>query len=463
MEIKYISKEDANKLIEKEESHFFDQKAKEISGEKVQKISVAFANTDGGEFCIGIKDKKDEPITERRWDGFDTMEEYNALLSNFMSISPTLSYNCCFLKCTEPEYKGYILYIKIDKSISVHETAKGKIYIRQGAQSLPLTEREHIDSLRYAKGTVSYENELVPQAKPESVYESEILKSFLKDLSPQTDSLEFCFSENLIDEEKCIPTVAGLLLFSVNPSSVLPRKCAVKIVRYTTKDDDPERDNLEYTITLEGPLYKLIKITCDKIVEIMSQIKVWDANGKLKTMEYPKETIWEIVTNALIHRDYSVSDDVRILIYDNRIEIISPGKLPANITPNNILERRYARNAKIVRILNKYKDAPNKDIGEGLNTAFQKMKEWKLQAPQIIEKDDSVCVVIAHIPLANSSDLILQFLKNNEEITNKQARDITGIKSENQVKNEFYKLREGGYIEKVPGKGGAASAWRLKK
>lgn len=96
MEIKYISKEDANKLIEKEESHFFDQKAKEISGEKVQKISVAFANTDGGEFCIGIKDKKDEPITEKRWDGFDTMEEYNALLSNFISISPTLSYKCCF-------------------------------------------------------------------------------------------------------------------------------------------------------------------------------------------------------------------------------------------------------------------------------------------------------------------------------------------------------------------------------
>ena len=79
MNIKNISKEEADKLIE-EESHFFDQKAKEISGDKVQKISVAFANTDGGEFCIGIKDKKDEPITENRWDGFDTMEEYNAIL-----------------------------------------------------------------------------------------------------------------------------------------------------------------------------------------------------------------------------------------------------------------------------------------------------------------------------------------------------------------------------------------------
>lgn len=47
----------------------------------------------------------------------------------------------------------------------------------------------------------------------------------------------------------------------------------------------------------------------------MSQIKVWGTNGKLKTMEYPQETIWEIVTNALIHRDYSISDDIRVLIY----------------------------------------------------------------------------------------------------------------------------------------------------
>lgn len=104
----------------------------------------------------------------------------------------------------------------------------------------------------------------------------------------------------------------------------------------------------------------------------MSQIQVWGTDGKLKTMEYPKETIWEIITNAIIHRDYSISDDVQIHIYDNRIEVISPGKLPGNVTIDNILDTRYARNSKIVRTLSKYKDAPNKDIGEGLNTAFQK-------------------------------------------------------------------------------------------
>ena len=238
----------------------------------------------------------------------------------------------------------------------------------------------------------------------------------------------------MIHNKTCQPTVAGILLFADNPSANLPKKCAVKIIRYETKEEEPERENLKETFSIEGPSYKLITDTVNKVSEIMSQIQVWGTDGKLKTMEYPKETIWEIITNAIIHRDYSISDDVQIHIYDNRIEVISPGKLPGNVTIDNILDTRYARNSKIVRTLSKYKDAPNKDIGEGLNTAFQKMKEWKLQSPRIEERDNYVYVTIPHIPLARASELILKFLDNNDVITNKQARDITGIKSEKSMK-----------------------------
>ena len=196
------------------------------------------------------------------------------------------------------------------------------------------------------------------------------------------------------------------------------------------------------------------------VTEVMSNISIWTTGG-LKTMEYPREAIWEIITNAIIHRDYSISDDVQIHIYDNRIEIISPGKLPGYVTVENILESRFARNSKIVRTLSKYKDAPNKDIGEGLNTAFEKMKEWKLQSPKIEEKDNYVVVTIPHIPLARPSELILSFLSYHEQITNKQAREITGIKSENSMKMEFYKLRDEGLLERIPGLEGPASAWRL--
>ena len=75
-----ISKEEARKIIEQEENHFYDFKAKEVSGSKVQKIAVAFANADGGEFVIGIKDYKDESDTDKRWDGMSTIEEYNSIL-----------------------------------------------------------------------------------------------------------------------------------------------------------------------------------------------------------------------------------------------------------------------------------------------------------------------------------------------------------------------------------------------
>ena len=165
--------------------------------------------------------------------------------------------------------------------------------------------------------------------------------------------------------------------------------------------------------------------------------------------------------NAVIHRDYSISDDIQILIFNNRIEVVSPGRLPGYVTPQNILHARYSRNSKIVRTLARYKEPPNRDLGEGLNTAFQKMKDWKLHAPEITEEGNYVRVVIPHTPLATPSEAILEFLKANPTITNRQARDITGIKSENSMKSEFYKLRDEGLLEMIRELKGAAAAWRL--
>jgi ATP-dependent DNA helicase RecG len=59
MEIREIGPEEALSYCEREEDHFFDRKAFKIKGEKVQRIAVAFANADGGEFVIGIADDKE--------------------------------------------------------------------------------------------------------------------------------------------------------------------------------------------------------------------------------------------------------------------------------------------------------------------------------------------------------------------------------------------------------------------
>lgn len=458
MNTKTIQLIEANDLSTREESHFFDRKSFLIKGAKVQKIAVALANADGGEFIIGIADEKEEPDPAKRWQGALRIEDLNSHLQAIFEVTPSLDLKYEILKCEDKP--GYTLRVLVEKSSELHKTSNGTVYQRHGAQSLPIKDPQKITQLLFAKGATSFEDQIIKEVPAEQNAESKALADFLEEYSPKTDPLEFCINQNLLDYKTWETKVSAALLFHTYPSAVVPRKCAVKITRYETKEDDPEREHLADQIPLEGPLYPLIKDTVRAVEKIMSSVKVWTANG-LKTLNYPPEAIWEVIVNALIHRDYSISDDTQILIYNNRIEVLSPGRLPGYVTVKNILDARYARNSKIVRTLNRYKEAPNKDLGEGLNTTFQKMKEWGLKAPEIIEDGNYVKVILPHIPLAAPTEAILNFLKKNASITNQQARDITGIKSENLVKNEFYKLRDGGLLERIPGLKGPKSAWQL--
>lgn len=90
MKEKIISDSDKINLSLKEESHFFDRKAKEIDGKKIQKIATAFANSDGGDFIIGIKDDKDEPMVDKRWSGYPDKESFNKVFQNIMEIKPNI-------------------------------------------------------------------------------------------------------------------------------------------------------------------------------------------------------------------------------------------------------------------------------------------------------------------------------------------------------------------------------------
>src|SRR5690606_14888443 len=119
-----------------------------------------------------------------------------------------------------------------------------------------------------------------------------------------------------------------------------------------------------------------------------------------------------------------ISEDIHIRIFDNKVEVWSPGKLPGHITPDNILTERFARNPGLVRLINKFTNPPNKDIGEGLNTAFESMRNLKLKMPEIIQDGNYVKVILRHEPLASPEESILMYLLKNKEIANRHAREI---------------------------------------
>jgi ATP-dependent DNA helicase RecG len=198
-----------------------------------------------------------------------------------------------------------------------------------------------------------------------------------------------------------------------------------------------------------------------KVTEIIQAIKIYSADGT-GTMQYPNETLHEIITNAVLHRDYSLASDIHIRIFDNRVEIESPGKLPGHVTTGNILKEQFARNGSLVRLINKFPNPPNQDVGEGLNTAFDAMKKMKLKEPLIIEQENSVLVSIRHESLASPEEVIMSYLETNATINNRTARSLTNIGSENSMKQIFYTLRDKHQIEQTPGTQGRGTTWRKK-
>jgi ATP-dependent DNA helicase RecG len=182
----------------------------------------------------------------------------------------------------------------------------------------------------------------------------------------------------------------------------------------------------------------------------------------LEPVKYPSVTLHEIVTNAILHRDYSIAADVQIRVFDNRVEVESPGLFPGHVTTRNFLDEQFARNGALVRLINKFPNPPNKDVGEGLNTAFNAMQRSRLKPPVVLETDNSVVVQIKHEPLASPEESVMDYLENHATITNRIARQLTGITSENTMKEVFYRLAKSGLIERVPGKRGASAAWQKR-
>ncbi|NQW10441.1 MAG: putative DNA binding domain-containing protein [Alphaproteobacteria bacterium] len=456
IEKKEMSSEESQKVIDLEEGHYLDVKRIDIKPSKLTETISAFANTSGGEIFLGIREENKNGEKLRSWLGFEDMEAANAHIQVLDQIGGLGNhYRAIFLSCSENI--GHVLHLTILKTKDILKASNDHPYIRRNAQNIKIKTQEEIQRLKLDKGIVTFEDETLNIDKI-IISNSNSIIEFCLNVTPSSEPEPWLRSQFLINNEN--PTVAGVLLFSDEPQAALPKRSAIKIYRYKSREDEGTRDTLAFPpITIEGSLYSLIYKSVAETKKIVEDIKKLGTDG-LESISYPDETLHEVVTNAVLHRDYSIASDIHIRIYDNRIEVESPGKLPGHVTVSNILHEQSARNPKIVRIINKFPDPPNKDVGEGLNTAFEAMKKLRLREPQIQEHDNSLVVHIAHTPLASPEDTVMKYLESHETITNGVGRVLTGIRSENTMKDVFLRLNKRQLLERVPGLRGNAAAWR---
>lgn len=440
-----ITDAQADRILAYQEGHFCEFKALEARPARLTETVAAFANADGGELFIGIAE---DPHTKKpRWQGFANQEAANGHIQIFEALFPLSGdFQYSFLQCDSK--LGLILKCEVHKTRDIRKSSDRTPYVRRGAQNLPVKTREGIRQLEYVKGLASFETETV-NVPATVITNSMPILEFMLAVIPTAEPGPWLQKQLLIRDGW--PTVAGILLYAEEPQALLPKRCGIKVYHYRTREKAGSRETLAFDpVTVEGHMYAQISAAVTLTTRIIEETGRLGEEG-VEAVTYPPETLHEIITNAVLHRDYSIADDIHIRIFDNRVEVQSPGRLPAHITPDNILDERFARNGTLVRLVNKFPNPPNKDIGEGLNTAFEAMHRMGLKEPSVQNLDSAVLVTIRHESLASPEVVILEYMESNDTIRNREARKLCHIQGDYIVKELFKKLSDRQLLERVPG------------
>ena len=423
-----------NKILAQEESQTFECKRVLKKPSEVLPTICAFANTDGGIFVYGIEDSKKSSgiarlkgLSEAPTNGDDLLK-----LMAVDFVPPLPKIDTSYIDITnQAGASDKILIVRIDSSKTVHSLRSGQTYIRRGSQNNLLTHEQSMQ-LQYEKGSVTFESEIARRVEVKDLNE-QLVKDFMSfNKSEEKDLIKFFLNNGLAQEEqdKIYFNNACALLFCNNPFIALKRKCGITITHYFgIKRVTSSKPNFRRPpFTIEGPLLDQINKAYTYVSENALPIKLEGAT--FKRLKIPDFVIQEAIVNAVIHRDYSVQDNIQIRIFDDHIEVESPGWFAGLVTPETILDDRFARNPIIERALKKMPTPPNLDIGEGVNRMFNEMHKKNLYAPVYLPRKytpHSVCVILSNEERISYWDIVDKYLHEHEAISNREFRDITGL------------------------------------
>ena len=399
-------------LVGSYEGSYFDRKNAKIDLKNLANIIASFANANGGLVAVGIDD--DGVISGFEAIGEDKFNNFLKILStSYFKVVPKCLIEVISVNNINNKEDKIILY-HVDPSVNkVIRNSKDEVYLRQGDSSNKLDSNQ-IKILEYERNETVFEDEIVVKASLDDIDE-DMVELYRKVLNTNMNTRELLKARKfiLIKDGKEFLTNAGVLLFTKDPSLFLP-SARVRVIRIDgTELKTGVNMNIVKDQTFALPLYKVIIKAQEFIKTQLRDFTHLGDDGKFVTVsEYPEFAWTEGLVNAVTHRDYSISGEyIKVFLYDDRLEIVSPGKLPGLITLDSMISERFARNPQISRVLTEL--GLVRELNEGVKRIYEEMKDFFLDDPEYSE------------PNGRSVKLIL---KNNIVMRDKR-------KAENLLKN----------------------------
>ena len=185
---------------------------------------------------------------------------------------------------------------------------------------------------------------------------------------------------------------------------------------------------------MRGPLIDQIDAAVKAVLDELAEGIVLAVSGFKTKHVYPERVVKEAIVNAVIHRDYRLNRDIFIRIFDDRVEVESPGVFPGSITAANIGRAgSKARNPLVVLNLREFPEPPNIDAGEGVKMMFAEMAAAMLYPPQYSQNTEaaveSVTVTLLNLVRPTVWDEVSDWIDRHGSIANAELCKIAGIET----------------------------------
>jgi predicted HTH transcriptional regulator len=320
------------KIILNGEDSYTQFKEQAITAKDLAKEFVAFSNAEGGIVIFGIANNG-----EIKGLSSDEIEKIGQLVGNTANENVKPPIHPLTKNITIDNKKVMVIFVKNGTS-KPYKTSSGVFYTKSGADKKIISDEE----LRrlFAESKRLYADEAIVTGSDISDLDSEQFYKFLekdnnkilKGLKNNSlDLITILNNYNLMSENHL--TLAGNLLFGINTKKYSPMffiDCCY------FKGNDSSSNSYHYEKRIYGTFQYLFE---NSLAFITSNLKSQQSEENFNTsgkLEIDESILVELIINALIHRDYYINSSIKFFMFDDRIEIINPGKLTNSLTIEKI-------------------------------------------------------------------------------------------------------------------------------
>ena len=317
---------------------------------------AAFANADGGVLVLGVDDKSRDIVGIPE----DRVPEVVTLLRQVCtdSIEPPLHPVIEPLRLPSREGEARpVVRVQVRRSLFVHRSPGGYL-LRVGDEKRRMS-TDYLARLfqqRSQSRLIRFDEQTVHEAGPDSLSADLWPRFRTSRTGDARDGLLMKLRMARRDQEGVLrPTVAGVLMASEDPRDWLPN-AFIQAVAYRGADIRPAGQGRTYQLDaadITGSLDKQVDRACRFVARNM-KVAAFKGLGRVDRPQYDMTAVFEALVNAVAHRDYSIyGSKIRLRMFENRIELYSPGSIPNTITPERLVHLQSARNEVVTSLLAK--------------------------------------------------------------------------------------------------------------